>query len=360
MEVVFIARSTLYAVKGGDTFQVLQTARHLGELGIRVDIRLTHEKIDYARYDLLHFFNIIRPADMLYHIRKSGKPFVVSTLLIDYSGYDKQYRKGFTGLICRLLSADAIEYLKTMGRYLQGRDKLISKAYLWKGQQRSVREILDRAALVFSGSVMEYKRLVQQYHCSIGCIPVPNGADATLFNFDDSQEKDEELVICVARIEGIKNQLNLIKALNNTRYKLLIIGDHAPGQSAYYRECRKIAASNIQFIDYTPQEELVQFYQRAKVHILPSWFETCGLSSLEAGAMGCNIVITDKGYTREYYGDHAFYCDPSSPASIYQAVDRAARARLRPGLREKILTDYTWDRAAACIARAYDQIMEAI
>lgn len=360
MEVVFIARSTLYSVKGGDTFQVLQTARHLAELGIKVDIRLTHEKIDYERYDLLHFFNIIRPADMLYHIRKSGKPFVVSTLLIDYSGYDKQYRRGISGFICRMLSADAIEYLKTMGRYLQGRDKLISKAYLWKGQQRSVREILDRAALVFSGSVMEYHRLVQQYHCSIGCVPVPNGADASLFNFDDSMEKDEDLVICVARIEGIKNQLNLIKALNNTRYKLLIIGDHAPGQSAYYRECRKIAASNVQFIDYTPQEELVKFYQRAKVHILPSWFETCGLSSLEAGAMGCNIVITDKGYTREYYGDHAFYCDPSSPASIYHAVDQAARARLQSDLRKKILTDYTWDRAAACIARAYDQIMEAI
>jgi glycosyltransferase involved in cell wall biosynthesis len=360
MEVVFIARSTLFSVKGGDTLQVQQTARHLIALGIRVDIRLTHEKIDYGRYDLLHFFNIIRPADMLYHIRRSGKPFVVSTLLIDYSGYDKQYRRGLPGFICRLLSADAIEYLKTMGRYLQGRDKLMSKAYLWKGQQRSVREILDRAALVFPGSVLEYKRLVQQYHVSIGCIPVPNGADAALFNFDDSQDKDEELVICVARIEGIKNQLNLIKALNNTRYKLLIIGDHAPGQSAYYRACRKAAGPNIQFIDYTPQEQLVQYYQRAKVHILPSWFETCGLSSLEAGAMGCNIVITDKGYTREYYGDHAFYCDPSSPASIYHAVDRAAHARLHPGLREKILTDYTWDRAAACIARAYDQIMEAI
>src|ERR1700737_1129383 len=73
MQIAFIARSTLYAVQGGDTFQVIQTARHLRKLGIRVDVKLTHEKIDDERYDLLHFFNIIRPADMLCIIRKGEK-----------------------------------------------------------------------------------------------------------------------------------------------------------------------------------------------------------------------------------------------------------------------------------------------
>jgi glycosyltransferase involved in cell wall biosynthesis len=360
MRVVFITRATLYSVRGGDTFQVLQTARHLEELGIKVDIRLTNEKIDYDNYDLLHFFNIIRPADILFHIRQSNIPFVVSTLLIDYSGYDKAYRKGITGWIFKMLPADAIEYLKTLGRYLLGKDKLMSKAFLWKGQQRSVREILDRASMLFSNSVMEYKRLVQLYPFSTGCVPIPNGLDTKLFAFDDRQEKDGHLVLCVARIEGIKNQVNLIRALNNTPYQLLIIGAPAPNQSSYYRECRKIAAPNVSFIEHIPQRELVKYYQKAKVHILPSWFETCGLSSLEAGAMGCNIVITDKGYTREYYEDHAFYCDPGSPDSIFKAVDHAANASFRPALRKKILANYTWDQAAATIARTYHQILDPL
>ena len=361
MKVVFIARATLHEVKGGDSFQIMETARHLEKLGVAVDVRLTHEKIRYEEYDLLHFFNIIRPADILYHIRRSGKPFVVSTLLIDYSGYDKYYRKGLSGLLCRLFSADTVEYLKTMGRYLSGRDKLVSKNYLWKGQQRSVREILKGASLIFPNSMMEYKRLLQQYNCpGKDIIPIPNGLDTGLFVFNPGLEKDEDLVICVARIEGIKNQMNLIRALNNTRYKLLIIGDHAPGHAAYYQECRRIAAPNVQFIPFTRQHELVKYYQRAKVHILPSWWETCGLSSLEAGAMGCNLVITDKGYTREYYEELAFYCDPASPASIFDAVDHAAHAPLRHMLRKKILTNYTWGRAAASLANAYDQIMHAV
>src|ERR1700749_3054131 len=106
MKIAFITRATLYKVRGGDTLQVIETARHLQRLGIEVDIRLTHEEIDYSVYDLLHFFNIIRPADILYHVRKSGKPFVVSSLLVDYSGYDKNYRKGIAGFFFRLLSSD--------------------------------------------------------------------------------------------------------------------------------------------------------------------------------------------------------------------------------------------------------------
>jgi glycosyltransferase involved in cell wall biosynthesis len=361
MKVVFIARATLYTARGGDTLQVTETARYLQRMGIDVDIRLTHEPIDYTKYDLLHFFNIIRPADILCHVRDSGKPFVVSTLLIDYSGYDQHHRKGIYGFLGRLLPSGALEYWKTLARYLMGKDKLMTKTYLLKGQQQSVREILKGASLLFSNSTLESRQLQRQYQVTAAnCIPIPNGLDTELFSFNEQQPKDGQLVLCVARIEGIKNQINLIRALNNTRYKLLIIGDYAPNQLSYYRECRKIAASNIQFIEYLPQQDLVQYYQKAKVHILPSWFETCGLSSLEAGAMGCNIVITDKGYTREYYEDYAFYCDPGNPSSILMAVDTAANSGLRPALRKKILENYTWNQAATGIARGYVEILSVL
>jgi glycosyltransferase involved in cell wall biosynthesis len=356
MKVAFITRSTLYTVKGGDTVQVIQTARHLGRLGITVDIKLTHEKIDYSGYDLLHFFNMIRPSDILCHIQKSRKPFTLSTILIDYSEYDKNYRKGLAGMLLRRLSADKIEYLKTVARFLKGNDKLMSLSYLWKGQRKCIEQILNEASLLFSNSSMEYRKILQQYACSTDCITIPNGIDPGLFVFNESLQKDAHLVLCVGRIEGIKNQLNLIRALNNTAYKLLIIGSPAPNQLSYYRECRKAAATNVQFIEQLTQDELVQYYQKAAVHVLPSWFESCGLSSLEAGAMGCNIVATRKGYTQEYYEDYAFYCDPGSPASIFEAVENAAKAGFPKALRDKILSCYTWVQAAAGIVKGYNLI----
>ncbi len=101
--------------------------------GIKADIRLCHEPIDYTRYDLLHFFNLGRPGDMLRHINRSGKPFVVSPNLVDYSEFDKYHRKGISGTLFSFLSPGAIEYMKTVARWLLGGDKLVSKAYLWKG-----------------------------------------------------------------------------------------------------------------------------------------------------------------------------------------------------------------------------------
>jgi len=127
----------------------------------------------------------------------------------------------------------------------------------------------------------------------------------------------------------------------------MLIGSPAPNQKKYYRECRKIAAKNIFFYNYMPQEVLTCYYKAAKVHALPSWFETCGLSSLEAAAMGCNIVITEKGYARDYFGDDAFYCDPADPTSIYAAIDKAAHSISPTQLREKVLQNYTWQQAAA-------------
>ena len=357
IKVAMIARSTLFSAKGGDTIQALQTASGLSDYGFAIDIKLTNETIDYSKYNLLHFFNITRPADILYHIRKANIPFVVSPIMINYSEYDKYYRSGLAGFLFRWLPANGIEYIKAVSRWLLGKDKMMSLSYLWKGQKTSVLEIMKKARLLLPNSSSEYKRIKETYGCNTNYLVVPNAVDSGLFKFDTRIKKTGNLVICAARIEGIKNQLNLIKALNNTKYQLLIIGAPAPNQLSYYQNCKKHAAGNIRFIEQTSQKELAAYYQQAKVHVLASWFETTGLSSLEAAAMGCNIVITDKGDTKEYFGDDAFYCTPSSPESIYSAIEKAAASPLNEKLQTKISAMYTWQQASMRTAEGYKQII---
>ena len=52
---------------------------------------------------------------------------------------------------------------------------------------------------------------------------------------------------------------------------------------------------NVILLGEVPHDDLAKYYASCKVHALVSWMETTGLSSLEAGVMGANIVITDKG-----------------------------------------------------------------
>jgi glycosyltransferase involved in cell wall biosynthesis len=359
MKIAFITRSTLYTVPGGDTVQVSHTAKFLRELGAEVDVCLTNEHIDYSRYDLFHYFNIIRPSDILFHINKTQKPFVISPILIDYSEYDKHHRKGISGFLLRGMSANGQEYTKTVARWLAGKDKMKSKGYLVKGQRKSIQQILERAAMLLPNSETEYQKIEEGFGIKKEYTVVPMGVDPGLFSSTERITKDDTVVLCAARIEGIKNQLNLIRALNNSKYTLLLVGSPAPNQKSYYNECRKIAANNIHFYDHVPQETLVGYYKKAKVHALPSWFETCGLSSLEAAAMGCNIMITEKGYTREYFGDDAFYCDPGDPESIFNEIETAAKSDCKKELQEKIFHHYTWQQAAAITLEAYKKIISA-
>ncbi|MGN6162931.1 MAG: glycosyltransferase family 4 protein [Flavisolibacter sp.] len=357
MKILFISRATLYTNKGGDTVQVLNTAKSLRLEGVTVDVKLCNERIDYNKYDLIHFFGIIRPADVLQHIYASQKPYVISTIYVDYAEFDRNVRKGFTGFLFKLFPADFIEYVKVIARSIFNGEKIISPQYLWLGHRKSIKKIIRGSAFLLPNSENEYKRLVAAYGIQPPYQTIPNAIDAALFCNDERGEKDNNLVLCVGRIEGLKNQLNLIKALNNTTFQLLIIGTPTLNQPEYYKICRKAASNNVRFIENMPQQELVQYYAKAKVHVLPSWFETTGLSSLEAGAMGCNIVITDKGDTKEYFEEMAFYCDPSSPASIREAIEKAANAPSFPALRKKIITQYTWSVAAAKTLEVYRKVL---
>jgi glycosyltransferase involved in cell wall biosynthesis len=346
MKIVFIVRSTIFTAKGGDTIQVQETAAGLRNLGVEVDIIRTSEKINYPDYDLLHFFNITRPADILLHVKTSAKPFVVSTILINYGLYDKHHRYGIAGKLFNIIPASGIEYAKTLFRFLAGRDKLVSTAYLWKGQHASIKEILGKAKAVLVQAKEEYDDLVKLYTVESEYYVIKNGINAGLFQYSKTISRDKNTVLSVARFEGLKNQYNLIKAINNSAYKLVLIGDAAPSQKGYYQKCREIASGNVSFISYLPQQQLTDYYAMAKVHVLPSWFEVCGLSSLEAAAMGCNIVITDNGYTRSYFGDDAFYCDPEKPESILQAIDRAMQTDCEDELQKKIRNTYSWKKTA--------------
>lgn len=358
MKVLFVTRNTLFTVSGGDTVQILETAAHLREAGVEADVKTTGEITDYKGYDLLHFFNIIRPADIIPHIKKSNLPFVVSTIFVDYSEYDKEFRHGIAGFVFKLLHSDTVEYLKNVVRSILTGKERIPLRYILYGHKKSLKEIADKAGMLLPNSENEYNRLQKKYGINNQYSVIPNGIHPDLFNGNvESSEKQENLIVCAARIEGIKNQLHLIQALNNTSFKLLLIGDPAPNHKSYYELCKKAAAPNIEFIHQLPQHELAAFYRRAKVHVLPSWFETTGLSSLEAAVMGCNIVVSNRGDVNEYFGSFAHYCEPSSPASILQAVEHAASAPVNNALKEHIQSHYTWKKAAEKTLMAYKKVL---
>ena len=355
MKIAFIVRPNLYTIAGGDTVQIDQTAKKLRELGVEVNIYLSTSEINYQQYNLLNFFHLTRPAAILWHSSKTTVPFVLSTIYCPYGEYDKYQQKGLRKIFAGF-SEDTKDYLRIISRWMRGRER-IPFNYIWVGQRRSIIKVLDKTSCILPNSQSEFSRIIKCYPAKVKCALITNGVNPERFPYDDTIKKDDKLIICVGRIEHRKNQLNLIKALNNTPYTLALIGAPSPNQPGYYQQCREAAAENIKFLDRLPHEQMLGYYQKAKVHVLASWFETTGLSSLEAAVMRCNIVVTEKGDTKEYFAADAFYCDPASPQSIKKAVDAASSAVFNPSLLNRVLTMHTWQIAAEQTLQAYQEVL---
>ncbi|MCC6372118.1 MAG: glycosyltransferase family 4 protein [Bacteroidia bacterium] len=354
MKVLMLARPDLYKVRGGDTIQINETASGLTRLGVEGDL-IINRGIDYRKYDLIHFFNIIDPEDILGHVKKSKLPYVVSTIYVDYREFDKLHRNDLLGLLSKVLPRDSIEYFKTLAKYLLKNENVSTVDFFLKGHRKSIQYILRNAAMLLPNSHNEYQRLKADYGTQQKYKVVPNAINPFLFKPNNSIERD--IVLCVARMEGRKNQLNVIKALSNTNYKVVFIGAASTNQKKYVKACKEAAGPNIQFIDVMSQHDLIAYYNRARVHVLASWFETTGLSNLEAGAMGCNLVIGNRGDVREYFGEHAYYCEPGSPESIKAAVDKAWQAPKNDVIQKQIFNNFTWDAAAKVTLQAYKEVL---
>lgn len=359
MNILFISRATLYTVRGGDTVQMECTASALRKLGVQVTIALCNDKnINYSAYQLIHFFNIIRPADILYHIDKSGLPFVVSPIYMSYK--EMEGTSSIRQQILSLLGKHAGEYIKTIARAIKNGERIVSYKYLWMGHRRSIQYILKKCTHLLPNSLSEYRRLKAEFPEAGSYSIVPNAIDTSVFNIGKNDEgREQDTVLCVARFEPLKNQLNVIKALNDSPYKVTFVGNIAPNHCSYYKACQSAAGENISFLSFKNKEEIVALYRKHKVHILASWFETTGLSSLEAIACGCNIVISKKGDTEEYFGDHAFYCDPGDTESIRAAVDKAMAAKTDRHFMETISIRNNWDVTAVETYRTYQNVLSA-
>ncbi len=96
----------------------------------------------------------------------------------------------------------------------------------------------------------------------------------------------------------------------------------------------------------------------AKVNVLTSWIETPGLVSLEAAYASCNIVVSDKGSVKEYFGNYAYYCNPADSNSIKKAVLKAFTSEYDIEFKKHIQKNFTWKSTAEQTYNVYKKYLK--
>jgi polysaccharide pyruvyl transferase CsaB len=352
LRVLMQMRPDYESVPGGDSYQMRHTREALRAEGVQVDVS-TELRPRLEGYDLVHVFNLTRPAESYEHCLNAleqGKPIALSTIYWSQEEFwqwvDTDYWElpppGEGEIRPQPVPAGEIP-----GSVRRERERWVAQA----------RTLLEWADVCLPNSEMEAELILRDLGGERErFLVVPNAVGPPFFEANPEEFVEthgvRDFVLCVGRVEKRKNQLGLLAALRETGLPLVLIGQ--PNPESYRELCRRYAAKGTLFLDPLPQEKLASAYAAAKVHALASWYETPGLASLEAAAAGCNIVSTDRGSAREYFGEQAWYCNPKDLGSIREAVLAAYRAPRSTALQERVRQNYTWRIAARRTLEGYE------
>jgi glycosyltransferase involved in cell wall biosynthesis len=204
--------------------------------------------------------------------------------------------------------------------------------------------------MIYPSSIKEMELMKADFGDHIPCTVVHNCMDTDAFNINQKAENSlgcEPFLLCVARICPRKNQFVLASVCKDLGEKLILVGD--ANHKDYLKKC--LGFKNTSHMGYIERGSLQTLYQNAKLHILCSFVETPGLSSIEAGAFGCNIISTSEGSTEEYFKDMALYCNPYDEVAIYNAIKKGLEDSRQPKLQKHIIENFNVER---CLQPLYD------
>ncbi len=359
LRVLLQNRASALSHPGGDTG--VMNGLHDGLTKLDVEVCASAEPGNLDGIDIVHLMNLTTvPAsrDFAQNALRQKVPYVITTLYEDWPSFLAQSNQSYS-----LFE----EYIRS------GCDKGQFQRHLEALRHLPPAEKLDNAAVangahaLFACGESEATRLKRDFPQAAEQVHVVPFGIRVLEEFSPPDKEEvlqrlgvERYALCVGRLETRKNQLMLMKALEDDDLALLFITGGFTYQPAYEELCRAFHRRGpTLFVGRVSDAQLATLYSTAVCHVLPSWYELPGLVSLEAAAYGCAVVASTWGSIEDYLSANDFAaCQPDNPVSIRTAVHAALESKPDPTITQRAL-QFTWQRSAERTLRVYERILSA-
>lgn len=155
-----------------------------------------------------------------------------------------------------------------------------------------------------------------------------------------------------------KNTEFLLEIFSNENDKNLVVaGVKDLENSILYNKYKNY--SNIVFVSYISQEDIVGLYKNAEAFIFPSIYEGFGLPLLEAMKCECPIICANTSCLPEVAGGTALYFNPKDKTQLLNQINNLIENNaLKNELIEKgkkKLKKYSWEKTNRIILDAYNK-----
>lgn len=329
MKVLLCIRGDYIKSFAGDSKIILMTSKYLKKLGVEVDIN-DGDITDYSRYDIVHLFNLTRMGETYKYYKQAHRQKKNIVITPIYWNLNKYYS--------HMNNVDNIK--------------------LWEKCKPYREEIIKGCQIIYPNSELEKNMLSEDFDMKLNYKIIHHGVEieheeTPLYNLKGRYNLNN-YVLCVARITPQKNQLALAKACSRLGVNLVLIGNI--NNNEYFRQC--MTYKNVTYLGFMDRYNIYNAYRFSKLHVLPGFCETPGLSSLEAAASGCNIVTTIEGSAKEYFKHMAEYINPYDDETISIALEKGLNKRKNDELKNYVLINYSLDRYVQELYCSYEKLLD--
>lgn len=334
IKVGYLSDFPFFITFGGKEVQLLSYMENINNGNFNIKIKLLDFFSMKENFDIIHFFGY---SNWFYDLIKNLRTnFPKVRIFISPTFYYNNERKMFlSSLISKICPIPNFFYYK--------------------------RYFLLHSDLIIVNSNAEKKQLIRLFQIDENKIEVIyNYVDSNFCVFNNPQNSylflknyglsKGEYFLTVAFLDERKNTLKLLKAflelyplLNNK--KLVLIGKFRFRDNKIREEVEKLIQNNrdkILHIEYIDRKSdlLKSAYLNCKAHLLPSFLETPGLSTLEAGIFKKPVLVGKCKPVEEYFEDKVIYCDPNSIESIKKGILKVNAQEENTELYELIKSKY--------------------
>jgi len=336
-KIAFCIRKDWQQHHGGDVVQMLSTKRALEtQYGMEIQIFSTPDELAKWQPQIVHIFNMQTFDESQRFLEAANSINAKKVLSTIYWNLEHSFYIDVISKAGIYPGSRVVKYGKPVFDIaMAGCAKILGKPYsLTNAYKAKMAAFLSQFDMLLPNSKEEGDIICQKFGVNIPAVTVVNAVDIQRFSFSGNTARKG--VLSVGRIEPVKNQLSIIEALKkDTDIPIRVVGGVSENNRSYANNVHRQAKErgHVDIISTNqPQETLVDYYRTCKVHVLPSFRESPGLSSLEAMSVGANLVVSDaifcpvETYFSSYVGRNIFVCDPYSPKSIRSAIKTALHA----------------------------------
>lgn len=261
-----------------------------------------------------------------------------------------------------------VAFLRFPERYLAGRRRYLANFTRWSARG---------ARLVLASSENTKRDLVQlldipEERVRVVYLGVEDRLRAAVdpeavARFRQDHGLPEHFFLYIGTLEPRKNLVRLLDAYAQARrdgvdWPLVLAGGKGWLYEEIFERVKTLGLEeSVHFPGYVLYEHLPLWYNAAGAFVYPSLYEGFGLPVVEAMACGCPVVTARNSSLPEVAGDAAILVDGESVGELCAAMSRlAGDGMLRQELRvrgRRQAARFTWQRTAADVLAAYDEIV---